>query len=131
MGNTKWYETHRKTKKNEYETVCMIDGVKVVRRIGSGNTGTPMYSNTSEMYATYNIKTGMIKQISCYNKDTHVKMYDIDWDHDHDGFKKGEPHVQYYHDKVRQSGKAYPPNEKQMRLYLQFKDKKVDSKWLT
>lgn len=124
MGNTRWFEGGKK--EPEYVVVEEYFGIKIIKPIGKNNTNTPLYSNSSEFYATYNPTTKFVTKISCYDKVTHVKLYDIEWGHNHGKFKKGTPHVQYYNNKERDKTKAYAPNKKQYKLYLMFKDKKVN-----
>ena len=119
MGGTKWLNAGKVG--NEYETIAEVDGIQIVKHKISGSSSTPTYSNNSKYYATYDSTTGKIKQITCYDEETSAKIYDIDWGHKHGEFKKGEPHVQYYKNGIRQK-ETYEPNSEQYALYLKLKD---------
>ena len=76
---------------------------KVVTKIDdeSNHQGLPFYSNTSDFYVKISEEDGTPEQIRIFKNLKAV--IDIDWNHPHHPFKKGEIHV---HDCViNQEGK--------------------------
>lgn len=65
---------------------------KVIAKVGGnpGHDGLPMYSNTSKVYFKLD-DDGKIEQARIYNG--RKAVLDIDWGHNHEGFKKGMVHV--------------------------------------
>ncbi|MBR2448949.1 MAG: hypothetical protein IKB30_02380 [Clostridia bacterium] len=89
-------------------------GVKLLIRLDNGHKNCPMYSHSSKMYAHRDTEK-KVTQIAVY--ENRVRVYDIDWGHDHDSFKKGEIHIQYYKDGHRDKSRpAEKPTPEQVQL---------------
>ena len=97
-------------------------GVKLLKRKDNEHNNNPMYANKSKMYAHRNTEKKVV-QITVY--ENGIRMYDIDWGHTHDSFKKGEPHIQYYKDGQRDRRRpAEAPTPEQIELV-----KNVRKRW--
>ena len=114
MGGRGSYLSQGGFSKQEYETVKEINGIKIIERIDKHRThNTPFHSNTSNVYATYDEKK-QLKQIAVYENRQKVK--DIEWNHSHDDFIKGEIHVQEYDKFGNRSKIARNPTEEELNL---------------
>ena len=61
----------------KYRTLAIVDGVKIIEDVESGNGKTPVMSNSADaVYAVYSQSAGRIKHIFFY-KD-HILRYAID-----------------------------------------------------
>lgn len=114
MGGRGSYLSQGGFTKQEYKTVKEINGIKVIEFIDKKRKhNTPIYSNTSGYYATYDEKK-QLKQIAVYENRQKVK--DIEWNHSHNKFKKGEIHVQEYDKSGNRSRFARNPTDEEISL---------------
>ena len=97
-------------------------GVKLLKRLNNSHNNNPRYANKSKMYAHRNDE-GIVVQISVY--ENGVRVYDIDWGHAHDSFKKGEIHIQWC-DKDGKRDPSRPaelPTKEQIELVNKVKER--------
>lgn len=114
MGGRGSYLSQGGFTKQEYETVKEINGIKVIEFIDKRKKhNTPFHSNTSNMYATYDEKNNL-KQIAVYQNRQKIK--DIEWNHNHEDFRKGEIHVQEYDKSGNRSKIARNPTDEELNL---------------
>lgn len=94
---------------------------KVIAKVGGapGHDGLPMYSNTSKVYFKLD-DDGKIEQARIY--DGRKAVFDIDWGHNHYGFKIGTVHIHEFTytsngELNRKQQKVRYLNNKEMKRY--------------
>jgi len=87
----------------KWETVNVIDGIKVIKKKDNSNAGLPLYSNTPG--TTYMLfgSDGNFRQIRKYGED-RKPIYDIDY---HKVGKKMLLHIHYYTNNIRDKEKYH------------------------
>lgn len=125
MGGPKWLNSGKE--ENKYKAVGIVDKVKILVPIDDKRSyNTPLYSNTSQYYATPLKIDGSIKQLTCYDLESHVKIKEIDWSHNHGVAKEGTPHVHFYVDGVKQKEYSLELSPKEKQLVTKLKNYKVE-----
>lgn len=133
MGGSKQYLSDGGFSEYEYYQVGTTqNGIKIIKDPKTGNTNTPLRSNTPfTAYAKIDKKTGLINQVGVYGgKDGREKIKDIDIDHKHDNtikrsgktvvlksFLENDIHVHEYSG-TKRSDIARPPSKKERRLLM-------------
>lgn len=133
MGGSKQYLSDGGFSEYEYYQVGTTqNGIKIIKDPKTGNTNTPLRSNTPfTAYAKIDKKTGLINQVGVYGgKDGREKIKDIDIGHKHDNtikrnrktvilksFSKNDIHVHEYSG-TKRSEIARLPSKKERRLLM-------------
>lgn len=110
MGDFRFKENGR-----QYDTVSMIDNVKVLVKRGNTSVGAPFlaHSGGEQIYAV--LQKGALKHIAFYSDHNQVKI--IDMEHKHYGLK---PHV---HLNGNHSDNGIPITKEDMKLIKKLKTK--------
>lgn len=108
----------------KYTTLDVLNGVKVIQDIESGNGKTPVMSNTADtVYAVYSEKAGRIKHIFFY--ENHVLKFSIDLEGD-----KSHGHKIYVNPKTGEIGrKSHSKDNIQKLTAKQWEMVKLFGKW--
>ena len=120
----------KELKKEErfWETVRykIVNGRKVsviCRKNPNDSSSLPYYTDTSDIYLILNRKENMIKQMAIYDTNTHFRVKDFDWSHNHNNeFKKGELHIHpdVFENKVNNTGRETRPATEKEKRYLKY-----------
>ena len=98
----------------KYKTLDVVDGIKIIEDIESGNGKTPVMSNTADtIYAVWSKSAGRIKHIFYYKN--HVLYYSIDLEG-----KKSHAHKVYVNPETGEIGRK--THSKDNRLELSTKE---------